>query len=245
MTDRGEGEARNQKHRIVFAEHRQRARGAGGERPADLAGFERAQEAIGGDRPDRQQHRVGIEALGVKLVDRQQHQHEQHDHSLVAGHETARDQIDRPQCERGIGERHQLKRPVGERKQRCPCARDPSHQRRMLGVAPFDAAAERPCFQNIGMQIAAEIGDHQKQEPDRDESEQQQRNRPAFLDTIHPAQKRPSPLRRRNFGARGHRRERKIHGTQLITRKLRRQNRSSRRTACEGDVRSGNARQRI
>src|SRR5260370_37218664 len=62
------------------------------------------------------------------------------------------------------------------------------------------------------MQIAAEIGHHKKQEPHRDESEQQQRNRPALLDTIHPSQKRPSPLRRRNFGARGHRRERKVHG---------------------------------
>jgi hypothetical protein len=140
--------------------------------PSDLTVFKRAQEAIGGERPGRQQNRIGIEALGVKLIDRQQHQEQQHDHSLVALDEAARNQIDGPQRECRIDQRHQLKRPVGERKHRCPCARHPSHQRRMFGVAPFKAATERPCFQDVRMQIAADIGDDEKRQPDRDESDQ-------------------------------------------------------------------------
>ena len=205
MADRSDEEAEDQKHRIIFAEHRQRRRGTGGDGPSDRAGFERAQEAIGGDRPGRQQHRVGVEALGVKLVDRQQHQQQQHDDAFVGAGETARNQIDRPQRDRRIGQRHQLERPVGERKHRGPCARHPAHQRRMFRVAPFDAASERPGFQHVGMQIAADIGDHQERQPYNDESDQQQRNAPARLDTIHPIEERLSPPRRRYFGTRGHR----------------------------------------
>src|SRR6266850_737383 len=45
----------------------------------------------------------------------------------------------------------------------------------MFGVAPFKPASERPCFQDVRMQIAADIGDDEKRQPDRDESDQQQR----------------------------------------------------------------------
>src|SRR6516162_2494459 len=81
----------------------------------------------------------------------------------------------------------------------------------MLGVSPFDVASERPRFEYIWMQIAADIGDGEKGLPNCDESEKQKRNGPTRFDTIHPAQKRPSPTRRRNFRARGHGRDRNIH----------------------------------
>ena len=73
MTNRSENEATDKKHRIVFAQHRERGCCAGGNGPSDLASFKRPQEAIGGDWLRRQENRVGIEALGVKLVGRQQH----------------------------------------------------------------------------------------------------------------------------------------------------------------------------
>src|SRR6267378_2883692 len=72
----------------------------------------------------------------------------------------------------------------------------------MFGVAPFKPASERPCFQDVRMQIAADIGDDEKRQPDRDESDQQQRDGPARFNAIHPNQKRFSPPRRRNIGTR-------------------------------------------
>ncbi len=216
MTNRSEQKADNEKRRIVFTQHRERGGCAGGNGPAYLASFKRPQEAIGSDWPCRQQNRVGIEPLSVKLVGRQQHQKQQHDNSLVTSCEASRDQIDGPQRDRRIGQRHQLKRPIVERKDRSPSARDPSHQRGMFGIAPFDAASERPCFQDIGVQIAAEIGGGEISQPNRDKSDQQKRNSPTRFDTIQPDQKRPPPTRGGNFRARSHLRERKVHGTQLI-----------------------------
>jgi hypothetical protein len=61
------------------------------------------------------------------------------------------------------------------------------------------------------MQIAADIGDGEKGLPNCNESEKQKRNGPTRFDTIHPAQKRPSPTRRRNPRARGHGRDCNIH----------------------------------
>src|SRR6516162_1953593 len=81
----------------------------------------------------------------------------------------------------------------------------------MLGVAPFDAASERPRCQHIGMQITVNIGNGQKCLPNCNESEKQERNGPTRFDTIHPAQKWPSPTRIRNLRARNNCRERRTH----------------------------------
>jgi len=84
------------KNRIILAQHRECRRETGGDRPSDIALFKGPQKAIGGERPSRKQDRVGVESLGVKLVDRRQHEKEQDDQPLVALHETAGDQIDDP-----------------------------------------------------------------------------------------------------------------------------------------------------
>ena len=181
MDDRGKGKARQEEHRVVFAEHRERRGGARGDRPSGRAGLERAQEAPGRQRPGRQQDRVGIEPLRMELVDRHQHEQQQHDEALVATHEATRDQVDEPQADSRIGQRHQIQRPVGERKDRGPGPRDPPHQRRMLGIAPIPGAAERPCFQNVRVQVAVGIGEGHIDEPDRDKADQQQRNAPSPL----------------------------------------------------------------
>src|SRR5258707_901220 len=135
----------------------------------------------------------------------------QPDYSFVPPHEAARDQIDNPQCDCRIGQRHQLKRPVGEWKHRCPCARNPSHQRRMFGVTPFKPAPERPRFQDIRVQIAAEVGDDQKAHPNRYKSGQQKRNSPSRFNAVQPTQKRLSPTRRGNIRTGSHIRERMIN----------------------------------
>ena len=108
MADRREQKARDQKCRIVFAEHRKRSRRAGGDRPSDVTLLKGPQEAIGGDRPGRQQNGVGIKTLRMKLVGRHQHEKQQHDHSLVAAHEAPRNQINHPQRDRRIGQCQQL-----------------------------------------------------------------------------------------------------------------------------------------
>src|ERR1700737_3834881 len=103
---------------------------------------------------------------------------------------------DRPQPRWPNRQRHQLKRPVGEWKHRRPCARDPSHQRRMFEVTPFKPASKRPGFQNIRVQVAAEVGDDQKAHPNRYKSGQQKRNSPSRFNAVQPTQKRPTPTRR-------------------------------------------------
>src|SRR5260370_21559835 len=103
MTNRGENEAADKKHRVVFAENRERGWCAGGNGPYDLASLKGTQEAIGSDWPSRQKNRVGIEPLSVKLVGRQQHQKQQHDYSLISPYEAARNQIDSPQSDCRIG----------------------------------------------------------------------------------------------------------------------------------------------
>ena len=59
----------------------------------------------------------------------------------------------------------------------------------MLGRAPIEAATKRPGFQHVRVQVAIEIGDHEIDRPDRDESDQEQRNRPSLLDAVEPGQK--------------------------------------------------------
>ena len=50
----------------------------------------------------------------MELINRRQHQKQQHDHSFVALDEVARNQIDGPQRNHRIDQRHQLHRPIGE-----------------------------------------------------------------------------------------------------------------------------------
>ena len=61
-------------HAFAGARQLQRRRGTGGRRPGERAGFERAQEAIGRDRPGREQDLVGGKPLAVKLVERREQQ---------------------------------------------------------------------------------------------------------------------------------------------------------------------------
>ena len=55
VRERRDNERRDQQNRIVFPEHRGGGGGAGSGRPRKRARFERAQEAIGRDRPGREQ----------------------------------------------------------------------------------------------------------------------------------------------------------------------------------------------
>jgi hypothetical protein len=210
MTNGSENEAAYEKHRVVFAQHRKCGGCARGNRPHDLAAFKRPQEAIRGDGPGRQKNSVGIEALGVKLVGRQQHHKQQHDNPLIAPYEAPGSQIHRPQCNCRIGQRHQLERPIGEWKGRRPDSRNPSHQWGMFGVTPLECASKRPRLQGIRVQITAEIGDDQKRHPDCHKSYQQKGHGPSRLDAVQPTQKRPAPTCRRNIRTRSHRRKRKI-----------------------------------
>src|SRR3979411_1114535 len=82
----------------------------------------------------------------------------------------------------------------------------------MFGIAPFNPASERPCFQNIGMQITAEIGGGQKGLPNCDESDQQKRNGPTRFDSVSPIPEQPPPTCRGVVRARGHCRKCKIDG---------------------------------
>src|SRR6266404_1073925 len=132
MTNGSENETADKKHRVVLTQHRERGCCASGNGPYDLTSLKGAQEAIGSDWPSRQKNRVSIEPLSVKLVGRQQHQKQQHDYSLISPYEAARNQIDSPQSDCRIVQRHQLKRPIGERKYRGPRSRDPSHERGMF-----------------------------------------------------------------------------------------------------------------
>ena len=205
MADRGQSKAYDEKDRIILAQHRECRREAGGHRPSDIALFKGPQKAIGGERPGREQDRVGVESLGVKLVDRRQHQQQQHQQSLVTAREATRDQINGPQRDGRVGQSHQMKRPVGEWKDRRPRPRDPSHQRGVLRIAPFEAAPHRPGFQHVGVQIAPDIGDAEIDQPDGDKSDQQTRDDPSrFGFSIgQPAEKTPSPARRASFHIRG------------------------------------------
>src|ERR1700692_2067214 len=68
MNNRSENEAANQKDRIIFAQHRDSRGCTGDGRPSHMAGLERAQKAIGSERPDREENRLGIAARGGKLI---------------------------------------------------------------------------------------------------------------------------------------------------------------------------------
>ena len=127
----------------------------------------------------------------------------------------ARNEIDHPHRNCRIGQSQQLERPIAERKDRRPRPRDPSHQRRMLRIAPFDAAPHRPGFQHVGVQIAADISDAEIDQPDGDKSDQQTRDDPSRfgLRIGQPAQKRPSPARRASFHIGGRYRVRTIRKT--------------------------------
>ena len=82
----------------------------------------------------------------------------------------------------------------------------------MLGITPCEASADRPGFQHVRMQIAAEISDHQKQQPDRGEPNDEERDRLSLLDPVEPCQKRPAPSGRRGVRTCRHRREKsQIH----------------------------------
>ena len=193
MRDRGHGKARDQKHRVIFSQHGQRSDGARGDRPEKRPALERSQEAICRQRPCGEEHRVGIETLGVKLIGGQQQQQQQDDRPAVTAHEAAADEIDAPHRERRVDHREQIERPVRDRKHAGPDRRHPSHQRRMLGIAPCELPSDRPCFKNIGVKIAAPIGDDEIRHPDRDKADQQRRNGPAALDPVQPKLDRTPP----------------------------------------------------
>ncbi len=118
----------------------------------------------------------------MKLIDRHQHEQQQHDEALVAAHEPARDQIDEPQTDSRIGQRHQVQRPVGEREDGRPGPRNPSHQRRMLGVAPI------PCCDQASM-----LPECLNANRHRNRRTPYRRTRPR--QTRRAAEERPSPLR--------------------------------------------------
>src|ERR1700693_2867702 len=110
MNNRSKDEAANQKNRIIFAQHGDSRGGTRSGRPTRMAGLERAQKAIGGEWPDREENRIGIEAVGMKLIGRQQHQKEEHNYSLVTLHEATRNQVNRPQRYRRISHCQKLER---------------------------------------------------------------------------------------------------------------------------------------
>jgi len=95
-----------------------------------------------------------------------------------------------------------LERPVGQRKHRAPNVRGPSHQGRVLGIPPGENPPDGPRLQYVGMQIGPRIGHHQKQPPDRRESENQQRDAPALLDAVEPNEEGTTPACGRRVGAR-------------------------------------------
>jgi hypothetical protein len=84
MAHRCKRKAADEKGRIIFAQHGERRRHTCGDGPSHLAGLKGSQEAIGCERPRREQNRVCIESLRVKLIGRQQHQEQKHDKTLVA-----------------------------------------------------------------------------------------------------------------------------------------------------------------
>ncbi len=69
MGQHGCDKARDEKNRIIFAQHGERGGRSGGSRPGKTARLERAQKAIGRDRPGRQQGLVGTEMIGKELVE--------------------------------------------------------------------------------------------------------------------------------------------------------------------------------
>src|SRR6266436_1991285 len=82
----------------------------------------------------------------------------------------------------------------------------------MFGTAPSKRTSDRPCLQNIGVQITVEVSDGQKGQPNCGKSDKQKRNSPTRFNAIQPTQKRPSPTCWGNIRARSHRRKCKIDG---------------------------------
>ena len=209
MCDCGNGKGSDQEDRVIFAEHGDGAEHAGGCGPDHCPRFERAQEAVGRKRPDGKQHRVGVEALGVELIGRQQHQQQNDDDALVTAHIAARDQVDRPERNGGIDHREQFHRPVGGGKNQGPDMSEPAHQGRVFAAAPGEGAADRPRLKNVRVQIARDIRDAEIQHPDGDKDREQRGYGPSALDPVQPCFEGPSP---RGGSRPGQRRRRQRNG---------------------------------
>src|SRR5713226_2957601 len=115
----------------------------------------------------------------------------------------------------------------------------------MFGTAPCKRTSDRPCLQNIGVQITVEVSDGQKGQPNCYKSDQQKRNSPTRFNAIQPTQKRPSPTRRRNIRARSHPCECEINGHKDSYHTASKQIRSSCRAASEGENPSHTASQLV
>ena len=181
MAKRGDDETGDQIDGIILAEHRERSRRARRHRPGNAARIERAQKAISGKRPGRQQHGVGREPLAVKLVERRQQEQQQHQQAPVGRDVAARDEIDREQPDGGIDRREQMKRPVGDRKDRKPRRRDQRRKRWMLFIAGRGMLAPREQLEHVVVQADRREGDDLEARPDRHEQREQDPHRAAVV----------------------------------------------------------------
>ena len=174
----------DQDQRVIFREQRS------GQRKPEQRAVEqgriahRAQKRPGRPRPQREQHRIGVEPDGEEPVDRREF--ERHD-----GGEPARpffEQADeRPDA--GIADRHDERReqeigPVAPRHEFEPRRRDPGRERRVLMVAPFEFASPGICLGEVGGTGEIVVREPGIERPHRDMPEQENQETARFGSSV-------------------------------------------------------------
>ena len=166
IRQRGKAEPGKKRDRPIFGQHGRGGADAGKHRPADPARFERAQEPPRRQRPERRQHRVGVEFHGVKIIER--HECQQHDagDAFVWRQITRRKPPRDPQRDRRQQNGEAIIGPVFARKHAEPCAQQPSAERRMFRRAETDLARPRHELAHVGVDVLAALGDDGVERPD-------------------------------------------------------------------------------
>ncbi len=165
IRQRGDAKPGKKRDRPIFGQHGGGGGGAGKHRPAEAARFERAQERPRRQRPERRQHRVGVELDGVKIIERHECQQHDADDALVGRQITRRKPPRDPQRQRRQQDGETIKGPVLARKHIEPESQQPGAERRMLRRAEAGLARPRHELAHVGMDVLAALGDCRVERP--------------------------------------------------------------------------------
>ena len=166
IAQRRNAETGEQRDRPIFGEHGGGGGDAGEHRPADAARFERAQEPPRRQRPERRQHRVGVELDGVNIIERHECQQHDADDALVGRQVTRRKPPRDPQRQRRQQNGETIIGPVLARKHAEPGPQQPGAERRMFRRAEAHLARPRHELAHVGVDVLAALGDCRVERPD-------------------------------------------------------------------------------
>jgi hypothetical protein len=166
MDQRGDADGADHGQHPVFGHQRQRAGEAKPQARFHAALLERVQIGQHQQRQGDELQQIGIVFESLEIKDRiEREQHDGEECAAAIDHA----QSDQPRDHEATAERHhrqRVSRPVGDRKDPEPDARDPARQRRMLAITELEFLTPGEGFRDVHMDVLRRLQIDQDQGPE-------------------------------------------------------------------------------